>query len=320
MTIPFNHVSLHEHRALVEALPELGYTDVWTGETSELDAFTPLALAACWAPSLRLGTAIIPAFTRGPALVAMSAAALAEAAPGRFALGLGISTRVIVEGWNGILFNRPYDRMRDLLRFLRRALTGEKVDFESDSFRVTGFRLGRPPSFQPPILIAALRPRMLRLAQREADGVITNWLSADDVRRVVAEVGEDKEIVARLFVCPSEDSEAVRLMARRAIATYLNVPSYAAFHAWLGRGPQLEAMWEAWKSGDRRAALGAIPDQVVDQLIIHGSPAECQAHVQRYVDSGVTTPVLSLMTCEVAVHDAIRRLAPVGSQSSEQSG
>jgi probable F420-dependent oxidoreductase len=319
MTIPFDHVPLNEHRGLLEALPELGYTDVWTGETSDLDGLTPLALTACWVPSLRLGTAIISAFTRGPALIAMSVAALAEAAPGRFALGLGTSTEVIVEDWNGIPFDRPYDRLRDLLRFLRKALTGEKVDFESASFQVAGFRLGRPPSIQPPILVAALRPRMLHLARREADGVITNWLSAEDIPRVVAEVGDDKEIVARLFVCPSEDKEAVRVVARRAIAAYLNVPSYAAFHVWLGRGPQLEVMWGAWKAGDRRAALQAIPNEVIDQLIIHGSPAECRSHVQRYVDNGVTTPVLSLMECEVDVHDAIRTLAPVVNQSSEPS-
>ncbi len=73
------------------------------------------------------------------------------------------------------------------------------------------------------------------------------------------------------------------------IAAYLNVPVYAAFHEWLGRGPLLEEMWGAWKAGDRKAALAAIPDQVVDDLVLHGSPAQVQAGVQRYIDNGVTT-------------------------------
>ena len=134
---------------------------------------------------------------------------------------------------------------------------------------------------------------MLRLAGREADGAILNWLSADDVSTVVPEVGAGKAIVARIFVCPTDDAERARYVGRIGIAAYLNVAVYAAFHEWLGRGPLLEAMWTAWKAGDRKAALAAIPDEVVDALVVHGSPEECRAHVQRYVDNGVTIPVLA---------------------------
>jgi probable F420-dependent oxidoreductase len=238
--------------------------------------------------------AIIPAFTRGPGLMAMSVGAMAETAPGRFAFGIGTSSDVIVERWNGIPFDEPYKRTRDMVRFLRKALTGEKVDEQYDTFRVKGLRLGRPPEVQPPILVGALREGMLRLAGREGDGAIINWLSADDVKQVVPHVGEGKEVVARIFVCPSEDADAVRGMGRYAISAYLNVPVYKAFHDWLGRGDDLGGMWEAWAAGDRKAAVAAIPDHVVDDLIVHGSPAECRAHVQRYVDNGVTTPALAL--------------------------
>src|ERR1700722_13128581 len=283
MTVPFDDVPLATHREWYEELVDLGYTDLWSSEADGTDAFTPLALAAAWTPSLRLGTAIVPAYTRGPALLAQSTAALAEAAPGRFALGIGTSSDIIVERWNGIPFEHPYRRTRDLLRFLRPALAGEKVDASFDTFTVKGFRLARPPQVVPPILVAALRPGMLRLAGREGDGAIINWLSAEDVLKVVPEVGPGKEIVARIFVFPSQDIDAVRTVARRMIAAYLNVPVYAAFHEWLGRGPLLEEMWGAWKAGDRKAALAAIPDQVVDELVLHGSPAEVRAGVQRYI-------------------------------------
>jgi alkanesulfonate monooxygenase SsuD/methylene tetrahydromethanopterin reductase-like flavin-dependent oxidoreductase (luciferase family) len=197
-----------------------------------------------------------------------------------------------------------------MVRFLRSALAGEKVDATFDTFTVKGFRLGRRPPEVPPILIAALRPGMLRLAGREGDGAIINWLSADDVRRVVPEVGKGKEIVARIFCCPSEDSDSVRAMGRFAIAAYLNVPVYAAFHEWLGRGPQLKAMWEAWAAGDRKAATAAIPDEVVDELIVHGSPAECRAHIDRYIDNGVTTTALAVLPFGIDARQAIRDLAP----------
>lgn len=311
ITIPFNNVPLSDHREWFEELAALGYTDLWSSEADGTDAFTPLAMAAAWTPTMRLGTAIVPAFTRGPAVMAQSVAAMAEAAPGRFAFGIGTSSNVIVEGWNGIPFDEPYKRTRDMARFVRQALTGEKVDFESDTMTVRGFRLGRKPAVAPPILIAALRPGMLHLAGREGDGAIINWLAASDVAKVAKEVGDGKEIVARIFVCPSEDTETVRAQARRMITAYLNVPVYAAFHEWLGRGPVLQPMWDAWKAGERKAALDAIPDHVVDELILHGSPAVVRAKVAEYVAAGVTTPALAVIPlAKIDLRQAIRDLAP----------
>ena len=139
------------------------------------------------------------------------------------------------------------------------ALTGEKVDAEYETFTVRGFRLGRRVEQPPPIYVAALRPGMLRLAGREADGAILNWLSAEDVSKVVPEVGPGKDIVARIFVCPTEDAERARYVGRIGIAAYLNVAVYAAFHEWLGRGPLLEAMWTAWRAGDRKGGAGRHP-------------------------------------------------------------
>ena len=97
LTIPLDGIALPDQRDLIAELPDLGYTDVWSSESSVADAFTPLALASVWAPTLRLGTAIVPVFTRGPATLAISAATLAAAAPGRFVLGVGTSSNVIVD-------------------------------------------------------------------------------------------------------------------------------------------------------------------------------------------------------------------------------
>src|SRR3954466_5452489 len=126
MTIPFDGITLAEHREVYEELAELGYTDLWSSEANGTDAFTPLALASAWVPTMRLGCAIVPAFTRGPALMAQSVAALAEAAPGRFAFGIGTSSNVIVENWNRIPFEAPYEKVRDTVRMLKAALAGEK--------------------------------------------------------------------------------------------------------------------------------------------------------------------------------------------------
>jgi probable F420-dependent oxidoreductase len=313
VTIPFDGIPLGEHRAAIEELAALGYTDLWTAEAGGYDGFTPLALASVWAPALRLGCAIFPAYTRGPALMAMSVASLCQAAPGRVVVGVGSSSNVIVEQWNGIPFDKPYQRVRDLTLFLRTALTGEKVTHDYETFSVKNFRLGVSVPQPPKILIAALRQGMLGLAGRAGDGAILNWLSADDVRKVapfVKKSGEDKEIVARLFVCPNPDTEKVRALGRMAVNAYLNVPVYRAFHEWLGRQGLLSEMWQRWGSGDRKGAAAAIPDQVVDDLIIHGSPEQCREHIARYVDAGVDTPVLALLPLGMDPLEAARELAP----------
>lgn len=321
MTVPLpGH--LHAQRDRLVELADLGYTDIWSAEADGADAFTPLALAAAWEPRLRLGTAIVPAFTRAPACMAQSVASMADAAPGRFAIGLGSSSNVIVERWNGVPFEQPYQRVRDMVRFLRDALTGEKVAATYDSFTIDGFRLGIRPEIAPSILVAALRPGMLRLAGREGDGAIINWLSPGDVSKVVRVVdeaagGEPREIVCRIFVCPSENTDQVRQAARFAIAAYLNVPVYAAFHEWLGRGPVLQGMWDAWRGGDRKAALAAIPDEVVDDLVVHGSPAQCREKIQAYFDNGVTTSTLAVLALDPAldVWQAMKDLSPAAARA-----
>ena len=311
MTIPLGGIPLAEQRELIAELPSLGYTDAWSAETNGTDGFTPLALASQWAPELRLGPAIVPVYTRGPALLAQQAATLASLAPGRFVLGIGTSSDTIVERWNGIPFEEPYKRVRDTLRFLRSALAGEKVKEDYATFSVKGFKLDSPPEVPPKIVMAALRPGMLRLAAREADGAITNWLSPADVRTVRAELGEEPELLARLFVCPTEDAEKARSIGRWMIAAYMNVPVYQAFHQWLGRGEALRPMNEAWAAGDRKKALEVIPDEVVDDLIVHGSPEACRARVREYVENGLTTPILALVSGgNLSTAEAVRALAP----------
>jgi probable F420-dependent oxidoreductase len=315
ITIPFQGIPLPDQRELIAALPDLGYTDVWSAEAGGADAFTPLALASVWAPQLRLGTAIVPVYTRGAATLAQSVAALAAAAPGRVSIGLGTSTEIIVSRWNGLPFDKPYARVRDTVRFLRTALTGQKISERYETFTVDGFRLQLVPPEPPRLLIAALRPGMLRLAGRDGDGAILNWLAVADVPTVAGHVhaaGPGKELVARLFVLPDADPERARAVARPLIAAYLTVDVYRKFHEWLGRDEVLAPMWRAWAAGDRAGAAAAIPDEVVDALVVHGPPARCREHVQRYVDAGITTPVLALLPPRdgPGVPDLVRALAP----------
>jgi alkanesulfonate monooxygenase SsuD/methylene tetrahydromethanopterin reductase-like flavin-dependent oxidoreductase (luciferase family) len=214
-----------------------------------------------------------------------------------------------------------------MVQFLRQAFAGERVVFQGETFAVNGFRLSRPVAAPIPIYVAALRPGMLRVAGSVGDGVIVNWLSVEDVpksvqvvRAAAAEARRDPEaieVTARLMVHidpPDADSDQ---FVRRDIAAYMNVPVYKAFQQWLGRSELLGPMWEAWDSGDRRGALAAIPAQAVHELTLRGTMDDIRAHVQRYLDAGVDTAFLYLLTREKdparkreVILQAIRALAP----------
>jgi probable F420-dependent oxidoreductase len=309
MTLPLHGLPLADQRELVTALPDLGYTDAWSGELNGIDGFTPLALAAQWAPQLRLGTAIVGIYTRAPSTLAVQAGTLAALAPGRFVMGIGTSSQVAVEQWNGIPFEKPYQRSRDMLRFLREAMAGGKVSQKYETFSVDGFRLDPAPQIPPALALAALRPGMVKLAAAEAGIAITNWLSPADVPQVRGVAGPDCELVARIFLCPTQDTATARFIGRRAVAAYLTVPVYAAFHEWLGRGEMIAPMLAAWQAGDRKGALEAIPDELVDDLVIHGGLDYCRERVAQYHATGLDTPVIAILpTPGLDLAEAVRKL------------
>jgi probable F420-dependent oxidoreductase len=220
-------------------------------------------------------------------------------------LGIGSSSPMIVQDWSGIPFEEPYQQTRDVAKILRPVLAGERVTVESGRVRVRNLRLSRPPSQPVPLYIAALREGMLRLAGRLGDGVIINWLSPEDARRVTtiardaaAAAGKDPatfDAVCRIFVCVTNDRAAADLTARRTICAYLTTPVYTAFHYWLGRREQLEPVITAWNAGDRRGAVAAIPQQMIDDLLVIGDADQCRARIQDYVAAGVTTPMVQFV-------------------------
>jgi probable F420-dependent oxidoreductase len=326
LSVPLDGFTLAEHAEIAREAERLGYAGAWSFEVDGIDGFSPLAVVGM-ATGLRVGIAIANVFSRGPATLAISAAGIAEIAPGRFCLGVGAGSEPIVEAWNGGRFDRPATRVREMVHVLRSALAGERVVFRGETFAVDGFRLSRPVEHPVPIHVAALRPGMLRLAGEVADGVVLNWLSADDVPRSVAvareaaaKAGRDPkaiEITARLLVNLDPPGEAADLGLRRHVTAYLNVPVYRAFHEWLGRGALLGPMWNAWERGDRRAAVAAVPLEVAEALILRGSTAEIRAGVARYLDAGVDTAFLQFsssdpnpLTRRERILSAVRALAP----------
>jgi probable F420-dependent oxidoreductase len=311
LTVPFNAVPLREHRALLEGAEAVGFTDLWSGETAGADGFTALALAAAWTERMRLGTGVVNAFTRGPAVLAQHAAALQDASGGRFCLGIGSSSNVIVEGWNGIPFEKPLTKVRETVEVLRAVLAGERGP--------GGFKLQPLPEVPPPIYIAALRGRMLRLGGALGDGTFLNFLPISAVERVIGEIragereaGKEEgasDVLCRFFCIQQPASEGMAL-AKWMFAAYVTVPVYEAFFRWLGWGEAIDPAVEAWNAGDRAQAREAVPEELIREIFVFGSPGEQKARLGEFVQRGVTTPVLTPICAPDELPATIDALAP----------
>jgi len=296
LTLPFTGVPLAAHEPLVRRAEAAGYDDLWSGETNGPDGFTPLVLAAAWSERLRLGTGIVNPFTRGPLVLAQHAAALQDASGGRFCLGIGSSSNVIVERWNGIPFAKPLTRVRETVELLRPLFAGERGP--------GGCKLETAPATPVPIYVAALGDKMLEAAGEVADGAILNFLPLSAVPHVVERIraGEARrngtrtagpvDVTCRFFLVPGEPDEALAT-ARYLFAAYATVPVYERFFRGLGWSEAIDPMVDAWRGGDRRAALALAPEELLRDVFILGTPEQMAERLDAFVAGGITTAILT---------------------------
>lgn len=304
LTLPLPMQPLRDQADLVRRAEEAGFTDLWSGETQGPDGFTPLALASQWTDRARLGTGVVGVFTRGPALLAQQAAALADASGGRFALGIGASSDRIVAGWNATPFERPLSKISETVDFLRTALAGERTS--------TGFKLEQPPAEPVPIVLAALRGKMLRLAVEKADGAFSNFLPLSGLGQVTAQLDgapEGFELACRFFCLPGPREE-VEPLARFMFSSYVTVPVYEAFFRWLGHGEAIDEMVRLWAAKDRQGAAAAAPWELIEETFVLGEPDEMRERLERYVEGGITLPVLTPVTTPDRQGELIEALSP----------
>lgn len=310
-TPPLLGFSVRRSAELAREAEDLGYTDAWTAETSGPDAFSVAAAVAMTTSTMRLGCAVIPVFTRPPALIAMSAMAVQQASDGRFNLGLGASSPVIVGGWMGQQFERPLTRTRETVETVKAALAGEKVKYAGETLTVASFKLDPPPEQPIPIYLAALGPKMLGLANEVADGIAL-YLATEEGIRIARDAAPGKEIVERVMCCPDEPVDEVRNLIKWLITPYLAVLAYNNFIAAQGYDDVASKLMSSWTKGDRDAAREAIPDELVDKLVLIGPSGKCKERIAELREAGLATPILAFLSAQgpAAVEKAFRAMAP----------
>jgi probable F420-dependent oxidoreductase len=294
---------LDDYLALVNEVEERGYDTAWAGESSGLDAVTVMTVIASTTRRLRVASGVIPVQTRSPIVLGQTAAALGHIAPGRVALGLGVSSPIIVGQWHGLPFTRPLAQLREAVTIIRAAADGQRVNVDGAFYRPKGFRLTVPPPPKPiAIYLGALGPRALELAGEIADGVLLNWLPpeavAGSIEHLEAGAGragrslEHFEIAAFIRACVTDEPEPVRRALAREITGYAIVDAYARFFRACGYGAEMDAIDAAWTAGDRAGAVERVSDRLLDGLGVIGSAEFCRDRIAEFAKAGLTQPVI----------------------------
>jgi len=213
-----------------------GFASAWLSNIFGLDALTALAVAGSQVPGIDVGTAVVPTYPRHPAVMAQQALTTATAVGGRLLLGIGLSHKIVIEDMYGYSFDRPARHMREYLDILLPLLDGEQASVQGETLRA-GIGLSTPRPGRVPVLLAALAPRMLRLAGQRADGTVL-WMTGPAtvrdyivpaIREAAAAAGRpDPRVVCILPVCVTDDPDGARARANRVFAIYGQLPSYRA--------------------------------------------------------------------------------------------
>ena len=317
--------SLERMRELALLADVHGFHSVWLAESWGLDAVTLLADIGAHTRRVALGTAIVSVFSRTPAGFAMAAATLAHLYEGRVILGLGASTKALVEKWHGVRFDRPLARLRDTVCILRQILAGQTVSYRGEVFSVDGYHLRvPPPQPSPPIYLAGLGPTSRGLVGELADGWLPYLIPLRGLASTVAEIrnhasrsgrsGDAIRIAPLITTAVAEDSHLARERARQHIAFYLGAmgPHYRGFVASFGFEEETKGIAAAWREGDRSGAFRLVSDEMLRELAIAGSPDECAEQLARWRSAGAELPILFFpgRCSSTMVELAVRVLSP----------
>lgn len=252
-----------------------GYESLWTTQLpTARDASVVLAAYASATQRVKLGTGVLPIYTRHPTAIVQMAATLDELSGGRFILGLGVSHRVTVEGMWGLRLESPVEAMREYLTIVRSSIRDGACSFEGKYFTAQWSYLG-PRREEMPVMISALNPRMLELAGELADGVVLYMCAPGYIEEHVMphlRSGREKagksmdgfEVVAAVDACVTSDRGAALETYQKTLDRYAALPFYR----------------KAMEAGGFNA----------DVLAAIGHAQQVREAIARYREVGVTLP------------------------------
>jgi F420-dependent oxidoreductase-like protein len=278
----------------VRLADELGYETIFVPEAWGRDAFTTLGWIAANTRKIRVGPGIVNIFSRTPSLIAQSIATLDEIASGRAVLGLGTSGPVVVREWHGVAFERGVERMRETIEIVRLAVSGARVDYDGEIFKLKNFRLGFKPLRQRiPLYVASMGPRNNALTFEIADGWTPIWLPLPAIA-ATRPTRPEVDVAPCVMACVTDPPERAFDLIRPHVAYYIGGMGtfYRDALSRSGFPDEADRIYTLWQSGQRKDAVNAVGNALISQLAIAGSAETCRRRLEDYRQNGAAMPVI----------------------------
>ena len=269
---------------------------VWIPETWGMENFSMLSLACVENKFSKIGSSIINIYSRSPSLIAMGAATVDTISNKRLVLGLGTSTRPLIEDFHGDEFEKPVKRMNEYVDIIRLILTGKTINYSGEIFSLKDFSLLiKPPRNTIPIYLAAVNQKMVELAWKIADGVIFYLRPKNEIKSTLAKMQNQKKIdtTLQIITCVHEDPEKAIIRAKKTIAFYVSVGKiYREFLALNGFKNETKNIFEEYKKTGLKNNHELVPESMVNELCISGTPNECKKQLKQFRETGINLPII----------------------------
>jgi F420-dependent oxidoreductase-like protein len=323
---------------LILQAEKLDVDSVWIAEAYGSDAVTVAAWILGQTTSLKVGTAIMQVPARSPANTAMTAMSMSQLSGGRFILGLGASGPQVVEGWHGVGYAKPLQRLRECIEIVREIFAREQaVSYEGEIYQLPfkgegSVGMGKPlksilhAEQDTPIYTASFTPAGFRLAGEIADGLFPVFMSPEKIELITAEVEKgfanavatksfaDFDIAPFVTVQMGDDVDACRLPIKQFLALYIGGMGsksknfYKDFATRMGYGTEAENIQALYLAGKKEEAMSAVPDELVDEISLVGPKQRIQEQAEKWL---AKSDYIKTMICTVTQAEALPVLKEV---------
>ncbi len=326
LVIPYwNDTTKDEIIGFAQLAEGLGYDSIWVPEMWGRDAFSILSVIALNTKRIKLGTGIVSVFSRTPAIIAQTIATLDEFSEGRIMLGLGTSGPLVIENWHGVRFDRPLQRTREYVEIIRMIISGQRVNYEGEIFKLKNFSLQFKPIREViPIYIASIGPKNVTLTGEIADGWVPflvplkHYQQAEDYLRAGADKAGRK--IDDIKVCPyipalvSDDEDTSRRLIKEYIAYY--VASMGTYYSGLisryGFEEEADSIVNSWKKGSKEDAIKGVSESLLNSVAVAGSANAGRGRIEECRKAGADVPIIIFppKATRDSVRQTINNLAP----------
>ena len=277
-------------------ISETKIDSIWIPETWGMENFSMLGAVSSKTRTQKIGSSIINIYSRSPSTIAMGAATTDILSDGRLILGLGTSSKPIVEDFHGEKFETPVQRMREYVEIIRLSLSKKQINYSGKIFNLKNFTLLLEPKRQSiPIYLAAINQKMVNLTWELGDGVIFYLRPLDEMKKTISKMQSERKIdvACQIITCISNNSKDAIQRAKKTLAFYISVGKiYREFLAKNGFKKETDDIFEEFKKSGFKSNHELISDSMLNSLCIAGSPEEAKVQLEKFRNAGIDLPII----------------------------